>query len=105
MSLDIHAKVSADATALETVLHKVREEVGNVQKELVSGAVGAFAGMFGFETIKEVFKETIEYGEKIKNLGLRTGIGLEDLQKLDYAARLTNTSLDALVKGVEKFGI
>ena len=61
-------------------------------ESLILSVGGAVAGIY------EVVHATGEAGEKIKLLSERTGIGVESLQGLQYAAHLANVSSDELTQ-------
>jgi len=105
MAFEISAKVLADASGFDATMRHIQGTASEVGSHIVSHVGGALAGIFSVGAIENQVEKVIEYADKIKNLSVRTGINVEDLQKLDYAATLTNSSLDEVTKAVERFGI
>jgi DNA-binding FrmR family transcriptional regulator len=64
----------------------------------VAGAASAAtAGLFALT------KEAASYGSKISDLTDKTGLGAEALTSLDYAARISGSSIDEVAGGITKF--
>jgi hypothetical protein len=64
----------------------------------VAGAASAAtAGLFALT------KQAAEYGSKISDLSDKTGIGAEALTSLDYAARISGTSIDEVASSLTRF--
>lgn len=62
---------------------------------LGAAATAAAAALFG------AVKAAADYGDQLDNMRQRTGIAVEDLAKLQYAAKLSDTSTEALGKGLK----
>ena len=45
-------------------------------------------------------KAAADYGDQLDNMAQRTGVAVEELSRLQYAAKLSDTSTEALAKGV-----
>src|SRR5947208_3132451 len=102
--MQLMVQLGLNATAYETGLKRADSAAKKFGNELSHELGGKIASVFSFVAIEESIRETIEWGDKLKNLSIRTGIPIEELQKLEYAANLTGASIDSVVKAVEKFG-
>lgn len=73
--------------------------VGEAMATLGPHGLAAAAGVGAIGTAAAAaVAHVIALADKIDNLGARTGFGAQSLQQLDYAARLTNTSLDMVAQ-------
>lgn len=97
------APAMAEATS---AAHGLAAALGPAGTMLVAlGPIGLAAGatMGGLAlALGSVTRSAIEYADKIDIMSQRTGFGAQGLQQLDYAARLTNTSLDAVTGAASK---
>lgn len=103
--MQLMVQLGLNATGFQTGLKQADSAAKKFGNELSHELGSKVTQAFGFAAIEEGFRRTIEYGSKIKDLNIRTGISTDDLQKFDYAAAKTGTSLEAMVQGVEKLGI
>lgn len=69
------------------------------------GALAAIgtAAMTAAGSIFALTKEAAAYGSKISDLMDKTGLGAEALTSLDYAAKLSGTSIDEVAQSVTRF--
>jgi len=102
--MQLMVQLGLNATNYETGLKRADSAAKKFGHELSSELGSKITQAFGFAAIEEGIRSTIEWGDKLKNLSVRTGIPVEELQKLEYAANQTETSIDTVVKAVEKFG-
>lgn len=65
----------------------------------IAGLAGAVAA--GTAALVGSVKAAADYGDQLDNMSQRTGIAVEDLAKLQYAAKLSDTSTEALGKGLK----
>lgn len=65
----------------------------------IAGLAGAVAA--GTAALFGSIKAAADYGDQLDNMSQRTGIAVEDLAKLQYAAKLSDTSTEALGKGLK----
>ena len=73
--------------------------------ELLGASLGAFAGLFVVEKIKEYVGGIIDLGDSLENLKQKTGIGVEALSGLKGAAEANKISFESLETGLQKFGV
>jgi uncharacterized LabA/DUF88 family protein len=105
MAFEIFARVLADATGFDAAMRQVQSSASKAGDHISSELGNKLAGLFTVGAVEEGLRRVIEYADDIKNLSVRTGIDVEELQKLDYAATLGNASLESITKAVERFGI
>jgi hypothetical protein len=56
------------------------------------------------DVLKELVSQTLEFGEAIEKAHEKTGLAVETLSTLHYAAAITGTEFDSLTKAVAKMG-
>jgi len=71
--------------------------LGGTLKSL-TGTIGGLIGAGGFVAL---IKQSLDAGDAIQKLAQRTGASTEFLSRMDHAARLSGTSLDAVAKAVQ----
>jgi hypothetical protein len=112
---DVSVKITADATGFAKGAAVVQGSLASLQKQMVGfQAVAAkslsFLG-FGSLTIAATAaaasliaatKSAAEYGDQLDKMNARTGIAVEDLAKFQFAAQLSDTSLESLGKALNK---
>jgi hypothetical protein len=101
MSLTLHSKVSLDGSGFAAGLKQIEHSVKETAAALKESAIEAF----GATAILELTKHTIELGEQIVDTSRRLGIGIEEMQELQMAAKLTGASVDDLTAFLEKLAV
>ncbi len=110
--IKIEGDGSSAAKALQLVeehLREVRHESGETSEaiERVKGAletVGLYLGIReAIEGIKELTVGSLELGEALEKASKRSGLAVESLSVLHYAAGVTGSDFDGLVSGLSKF--
>lgn len=91
MGLDLRGTVSLDGSGFEKGIQAMEHSV----KHLVAGA-------FGLAAIEQALHHTIEYGDHMVDMARRTGVGIQALQELGYAAKQNGADLEELVGFIEK---
>lgn len=98
--------LGADTAEFETGMKSARSGLAGFAKQASSIAAG-----IGLERVFEEFvastvnavKHSIQFGEELNKMSQKTGISVEELSKLKYAADLSDVSFEALGKSVGKF--
>lgn len=94
--------VNAAAGSLDK-LHKQASALESLSSKALSFAgfatIGAAAAAAGAGIVALV-KSAADYGDQLDNMSQRTGIAVDELSKLQYAAKLSDTSAEAVQKGV-----
>lgn len=87
-------------------LGKLQTQMGALEAASAKGL--SFSGMAGIglsataaaAALFSVTKSAADYGDQLDNMSQRTGIAVEDLAKLQYAAKMSDTTNEALGKGL-----
>ncbi len=99
-------KIKADAK-------QFGQEISGVVKKLnatVPGQIGQifkspFAQFLSAQGLLEFSKEILNTATELEHLSDRTGIGVEELQELDFAAKRTGTTLEAFVAVLRRLAV
>jgi hypothetical protein len=86
-------------TGLGSALGRTTTRLG-----LFAGALGVGGGALGVALFGMV-KGVADTGAAISELGFKLGIGAEQLQKYQYAAKISGIESETLAKGIEKLGV
>jgi len=70
---------------------------GSLERTVATGIAGAVAGL-GI-----MIKSAIDAGDKLHDMSMKTGIAVETLSLLDYAAKLNSTDIDSVSNLIVKF--
>lgn len=73
------------------------EAIGHIQSLLPGLAIGLSAA-----GLVEFAKHALEAGEQLNKMSQRTGVSVEDLSKLKYAAQQSDVDIDKLALGIKK---
>ena len=92
------AKFTGDVGRAAAMFEKNMRGMTNAAQSLLQ-VVGVGIGVGAMVSFA---KSTIDAGDELFKMSQKTGIAVEDLSTLKYAAELSDTSLDALGKGVKK---
>jgi hypothetical protein len=103
--------VVGDTSGLTSSLADAKKQVGafnkDVQKSGVSlqnvGKVMAATGAAIVGTLTAITTKTASYAEKVDMMAQKTGMTTDEVQKLDYVLKLSNTSMDAVSKSMGIF--
>lgn len=109
----VELKITADGSGVakgvavaQGALAKLQTQIGAL--EATSAKAFSFSGLAGIglsataaaAALVAVTKAAADYGDQLDNMSQRTGVAVEDLAKLQYAAKLSDTSAEALGKGL-----
>ncbi|MBA8877877.1 phage tail tape measure protein [Phyllobacterium myrsinacearum] len=101
-------------------IDRISKAVGNLGNRITSlgsalgrttGRLGLFAGMIGVGggaisvALFGMVKGVADTGAAISELGFKLGIGAEQLQAYQYAAKISGVESESLAKGIQKLGI
>ena len=67
-----------------------------------SSVVGAFAGVLGVSAFTSAIEGAIKFAEELQIMSQKTGIAVETLGGLGYAAKQNGVDLETLAKGMQK---
>ena len=99
--------ITADASGVAKGVAVANTALGNLKTQLTSLDAAA-AKAFSFSgsataaaaALVGAVKSAADYGDQLDNMSQRTGVAVEELAKLQYAAKLSDTSSEALGKGI-----
>jgi len=97
-NLNIIANLQGNASQQ---LQDLNDLLGSFGKGLVTGALVA-AGAFVVNEFASMTKAAIDFGDQLDNMSQRTGVSTDELSKLAYAAKMSDTSLEGIQQGFRK---
>ena len=101
---DAKITLTGDATGALTAIKRLKEEMNGLKELAVKGIEFSIAG-YSVAKLMELTKATIETGEELYKMSQKTGIAVEELSKLKYAADLSEVSHEALTKGLTQLAV
>jgi hypothetical protein len=104
--------ITADASGVAKGVAVANTALGNLKTQLTSLDAAA-AKAFSFSGLTAItvsataaaaalvgaVKSAADYGDQLDNMSQRTGVAVEELSRLQYAAKLSDTSSEALEQG------
>lgn len=99
--------ITGDASGAVAAIGRVRAELGSLQSLSAKAfAIGGAIGATGIvAALTDVTKKVIDAGDELSKLSQKTGLSVEDLGKLQYAADLSGVSTEQLGKGLSKLAV
>ncbi len=94
----LQVNITAATHGLEKGLHHAREIAGGFVEDLKTSVIGALAAL----PFAEALKSFVEAGEELEHLSVATGVSVEQLSFLKYAATQTGASLETLTKAARE---
>lgn len=101
----IIARVGLDGTEFDHGARQIEHRAEKMGENVVEGFKEKLAEGFAVYLGLEGARNTMEFAHQMEILSTRTGISTDDLQKFDFAAKRSGTSIDSVVTAVEKLGI
>lgn len=110
---EVALKITADASGVprgvavaQGALRGLQAQLGSLEAMSAKGL--SLSGMAGIglsataaaAAIGATVKVAADYGDQLDNMAQRTGVAVEELARLQYAAKLSDTSTEALGKGI-----
>jgi hypothetical protein len=110
---EVALKITADAAGVKSgvavaqnALRGLQTQVGAL--ESASARAFSFSGLAGLGlsataaagALAASVRTAADYGDQLDNMAQRTGVAVEELSRLQYAAKLSDTSTEALGKGI-----
>src|SRR5579885_1334842 len=103
--------MQAEASRVGSAFEQMRSSITSSFGEIGEVALGVFGGLSlesTFEKLKDELTEVtlggFEWGNELRDVALATGITTTELQKLQYAARVTGTDTGRLQMVVNRLG-
>lgn len=110
---EVALKITADASGVprgvavaQGALRRLQSQVGELESATARGfSMSGLAGIGLSATaaaaaLAASVKSAADYGDQLDNMAQRTGVAVEELSRLQYAAKLSDTSTEALGKGI-----
>ena len=94
---DIIIRMGMDANAFNRGLQSAK-----VQAKALNSALGGLGMSIGVASLTAMAAKAVEFGSKISDLSTRLGISTDALQEFDFAAKMSGSSLDEFVGGLQK---
>lgn len=110
---EVALKITADASGVprgvavaQGALRRLQSQVSELESASARGF--SFSGLAGIglsataaaAALAASVKSAADYGDQLDNMAQRTGVAVEELSRLQYAAKLSDTSTEALGKGI-----
>jgi len=102
--------LSADTAEFKSGLNEATKLTGDFSGKLtglqgqVQGFSAVFGRMFTVAAVSAAAREVLQYADRIEDLADQTGLTVEALQEMDFAAKQTGTSLEGFTNVVFKLG-
>jgi len=110
---EVALKITADASGVPRGVAVAQGALRGLQTQLssleaVSARGFSMSGLAGIglsataaaAAVGASVKAAADYGDQLDNMAQRTGVAVEELSRLQYAAKLSDTSTEALGKGI-----
>jgi len=97
-------KLTGDATGAIAALNRLKTEMVGLQSFATKAFSLVGASLF-VSSLVSVTKAVIDTGDALNKMSQKTGIAVEDLSKLQYAADLSAVSAEALQKGLTSLAV
>lgn len=104
MATEAKIKLTGDATGAITALKRLKIEMSGLQS-IAAKAVGFSIAGLSVAAFVDITKKVIDTGDALNKMSQKTGIAVEDLSKLQYAADLAGVSQEALNKGLTSLAV
>ena len=99
---DIWINILGDASKLKGTLDGASGQVSNFSEKIGKiGKIATVAGTAVTAAFTAIVFKTAAVGDKFDKMSLRTGIAVEDLSSLSYAADISGTSIETMEKGLK----
>jgi multidrug resistance efflux pump len=106
MALDMNAAVKISATVSgQSAVDNLRDSMDKMSGSAVGLAKTFAAGFIGLQAIQAVgtfAKSVMDTADTMDEMSQRTGLTVEQLSELDYAAKISGTSIDAVQTAMAK---
>src|SRR5436190_7210201 len=89
------ANIAPFVQSLDNAQAQAKKKGEGIGSALGSELNSKLGSLIGAAAIEETIRRTVEYGEKVQDLGNRLGISTTAIQQWDYALKLNGSSLEA----------
>lgn len=99
---DIWVNILGDATKLKGALGNAEGHVSSFSEKIGKiGKIATVAGAAVTGAFTAIILKTAQAGDQFDKMSLRTGVTVEDLSSLAYAANISGTSIETIEKGLK----
>lgn len=99
---DIFVNILGDATKLKGALGNAEGHVSSFSEKIGKiGKIATVAGGIVTAAFATIVTKTAQVGDQFDKMSLRTGVAVEDLSALAYAADISGTDIGTLEKGLK----
>lgn len=105
---DVEIRLRADIARLQQDMDSARRTVGGAMDRIASSvdtaksALQTLGAYLSFRAFVDFVKGAIDATDALNDLSSRTSISIEDLSKLSYAAKISDSSLEGIAGSVSK---
>jgi hypothetical protein len=99
--LSLIFKIGADATGFKVGMKQAENQAQIAGKKIA----GFIAGAFSVAAIARMTKSTMDYASAMHDMAERAGVSVEAIQELNYAAKLSSTSIEAVVGAMKRLSL
>jgi len=103
--MSILARLGLDSSGFQAGVKQAESAAKGLGKSLNSELKGQLAGAFSVAAVVAAGKAVVDYADKIGNMSDRLGISTDELQRFDYAARQSGSSLETFQGVFEKLSV
>lgn len=105
---DVNIKFGAEISDLRAKMAEVTQlfdnSLANIQSKIV-GITAAFAGLYGAHYLLKTAEETARFGDELARAAQKTGIAVNALQELRFAAMMNDVGAGSLDIAMRKLGM
>jgi polyhydroxyalkanoate synthesis regulator phasin len=104
-------EMSANVARLQTDMNSAKDHVKTATEEITraaemaKGALAALGIGLGLNEFKEFITQSIEATARLNELSVRSGVSIQDLNGLQYAATQTGANFEDMTKGIKKLSL
>lgn len=93
--------VGANVAKIQSDVNQINKSLGSVE-DIAGKLGGALGAAFSVSAVIGFAKELIAFASRMSDVSAQTGIGVEALQALNYAAAGSGVSIDQLANGISQ---
>jgi len=103
--MSILARLGLDSSGFQAGVKQAESSAKGLGKSIGSDLKGQLASAFSVAAVVAAGKAVMDYADKIGNMSDRLGISTDELQRFDYAARQSGSSLETFQGVFEKLSV
>jgi len=103
--MSILARLGLDSSGFQAGVNQAESAAKGLGESINSELKGQLASAFSVAAVAAAGKAVMDYADKIGNMSDRLGISTDELQRFDYAARQSGSSLETFQGVFEKLSV